>query len=110
MVRMPVFKLDRNLHFNMNKTMILTRDPTARHVYEREQYFLQNDPELRVDQGFTEKHRSGQVFGQGVPKENWERDSSPNQIRHIIHDDDTEGSPTDTQVIWMPERNEEDTN
>ncbi len=39
----PVFKSDGNLHFNMGKTMILANDPTACHVYERSQNFLQND-------------------------------------------------------------------
>jgi hypothetical protein len=43
----PVFKADGNLDFNMGKTMILTKGPTARHVYERAQYFLQNDPDLQ---------------------------------------------------------------
>ncbi len=27
--------------------MILAKGPTTRHVYERAQYFLQNDPELQ---------------------------------------------------------------
>ncbi len=27
--------------------MILTTGPTVRHVYERDQYFLQNDPDLQ---------------------------------------------------------------
>ena len=43
-----VFNLDGNLDFNMGKTMILTKDPTARHVYERTQHLLQNDPDLQV--------------------------------------------------------------
>jgi hypothetical protein len=37
------------------------------------------------------------------------RDSSPDEGRHIIHDDDMEDSPTDSPDLWMPERNEEDT-
>ena len=37
------------------------------------------------------------------------RDSSPDEERHIIHDDDMEDSPTDSPDLWMPERNEEDT-
>ncbi len=43
----PVFKSDGNLDFNMGKTMILTKGPTTHHVYERAQYFLQNDPDLQ---------------------------------------------------------------
>ena len=31
----------------MDKTTILAKGPTARHVYERAQYFLQNDPDLQ---------------------------------------------------------------
>ena len=46
-VSKPIFKLDGNLDFNMGKTMILTKGPTARHVYERAQHFLQNDPDLQ---------------------------------------------------------------
>ena len=38
-----------------------------------------------------------------------ERDSSPDEQRHIIDDDDMEDSPTDSPDLWMPERNEEDT-
>jgi hypothetical protein len=47
-VSKPVFKSDGNLDFNMSKTMILTKDPTSRYVYERTQHFLQNDPDLQV--------------------------------------------------------------
>jgi hypothetical protein len=32
----------------MDKTMILAKDPTTRHVYERAQHFLQNDPDLQT--------------------------------------------------------------
>jgi len=42
-------------------------------------------------------------------EEGQERDSSPDEIRHIIDDDDMEDSPTDTPELWIPERNEEDT-
>jgi hypothetical protein len=45
-VRKPVFKFDGNLDFNMGKTEFLSKGPSARHVYERAQYFLQNDPDL----------------------------------------------------------------
>ena len=38
-----------------------------------------------------------------------ERDSSPDEERHIIDDDDMEDSPTDSPDLWIPERNEEDT-
>ena len=38
-----------------------------------------------------------------------ERDSSPDEQRHIIDDDDMEDSPTDSPELWMPERNEDDT-
>ena len=37
------------------------------------------------------------------------RDSSPDEERHIIHDDDMEDSPTDSPDLKIPERNEEDT-
>jgi hypothetical protein len=43
----PVFKLDGNLDFNMGKTEFLAKGPTALHVYERAQYFLQTDPDLQ---------------------------------------------------------------
>ncbi len=43
----PVFKLDGNLDFNMGKIIILTKEPTGRHVYERSKYFLENDPDLQ---------------------------------------------------------------
>jgi hypothetical protein len=42
-----LFKLDGYLDFNMGKTMILGKGPTVRHVYERVQYLLQNDPDLQ---------------------------------------------------------------
>jgi hypothetical protein len=38
-----------------------------------------------------------------------ERDSSPDEQRHIIDDDDMEASPTDSADLCLPERNEEDT-
>ena len=43
----PVFKLDGNLDFNVGKTMFLAKGTTARHVYERAHFFLQNDPSLQ---------------------------------------------------------------
>ena len=46
-VSKPVFKLDGNLEFNMGKTEFLAKGPTARHVYERAQHFLQTDPDLQ---------------------------------------------------------------
>ena len=46
-VSKPVFKLDGNLDFNMGKTKFLAKGPTARHVYERAQYFLQTGPDLQ---------------------------------------------------------------
>ena len=42
----PVFKLDGNLDFNLVKTMFLTKGTTARYVYQRAEFFLQNDPIL----------------------------------------------------------------
>ncbi len=45
-VSKAVFNSDDNLDLNMGKTMILIKDPTASHVYERDQRFLQNDPDL----------------------------------------------------------------
>ena len=50
----PVFKSDGNLDFNMGKTEFLVKGPTARHVYERTQYFLQTDPDLQdITNDFT---------------------------------------------------------
>jgi hypothetical protein len=45
-VRKSVFKSDGNLDFNMGKTEFLAKGPTARHVFEQAQYFLQTDPDL----------------------------------------------------------------
>ena len=42
-----VFKLDVNLDFNLDKTMFLTKGTTGSHVYERTEFFLQNDPSLQ---------------------------------------------------------------
>ena len=42
-------------------------------------------------------------------EEGQERDSSSDEERHIIEDEDMEDSPTDTPEVWMPERNEDDT-
>jgi hypothetical protein len=47
-VSKSVFKSDGNLDFNMGKTEFLARGPTARHVFERTQYFFQTDPDLQV--------------------------------------------------------------
>ena len=44
-VSKPVFKSDGNLDFNMGKTEFLAKGPTARHEYERAQYFLQTNPD-----------------------------------------------------------------
>jgi len=46
-VSKPMFKSDGNLDFNMDKTEFLAKGPTARHVFERAQYFLQTDPDLQ---------------------------------------------------------------
>ena len=43
----PVFKLDGNLDFNLGKTMFLAKGTTARHVYQRAEFFLQTDPSLQ---------------------------------------------------------------
>jgi hypothetical protein len=45
-VSKSVFKSDVNLEFSMGKTEFLVKGPTARHVFERAQYFLQTDPDL----------------------------------------------------------------
>ena len=47
-VRNQVFKLDGNLDFNMGKTKFLGKSPMHRHVYERDQYLIQTDPDLQV--------------------------------------------------------------
>ena len=46
-VSKPFFKLDGNLDVNMSKTEFLVKGPSARHVYERAQDFLHNDPDLQ---------------------------------------------------------------
>ncbi len=42
-------------------------------------------------------------------EEGEERDSSSDEERVLIEDEDMEDSPTDTPGLWMPERNEDDT-
>jgi hypothetical protein len=42
-------------------------------------------------------------------EEGQERDSSSDEQRHIIDDDDMEDSPTDSPDLWLPERHEADT-
>jgi hypothetical protein len=62
-VRKPVFKSDDNLDFNMGKTMILSKGPTSRYVYERDQRFLQNDPDLQgITNDFTPEMFTVQVI------------------------------------------------
>ena len=39
--------MDGNLDFNTGKTEFLAKGPSARHVYDRSQYFLLNDPDLQ---------------------------------------------------------------
>ena len=39
-----------------------------------------------------------------------ERDCSSDETAKIIEDDDMEDSPPDTPELWMPDRNDEDTN
>ena len=36
----PVFKLDGNLDFNLDKTMVLVKGTTVMHTYQRAQFFL----------------------------------------------------------------------
>jgi hypothetical protein len=62
-VKKPVFNLDGSLDFNMDKTMILAKGITARHVYERAQYFLQNDPDL---QGIVKDFNQEMFSVQGI--------------------------------------------
>ena len=58
-VSKPVFKSDGTLDFNMGKTEFLAKGPTARHVYERAQYFLQTDPDLQgIANDFTPERYS----------------------------------------------------
>ena len=42
-------------------------------------------------------------------EEDQERDSSSDEERQIIEDEDMEDSPTDTPDLWMPDRNDGDT-
>jgi hypothetical protein len=42
----PVFKEDGNLDFNIGKTKVLAKGPTADHVFERAKHFLDTDPDL----------------------------------------------------------------
>ena len=53
--------------------------------------------------------RHGFLFYTRTMEEGQGRDSSPDEERHIIHDDDMEKSPTDSPDLWMPERNDDDT-
>jgi hypothetical protein len=39
-----------------------------------------------------------------------ERDSSSDEVAQIIEDEDMEDSPPDTPELWMPDRNDDDTN
>jgi len=41
-------------------------------------------------------------------EQNQERDTSSDEERHIIVDEDMEDSPTDTPDLWMSDRDEED--
>ena len=41
-----VFKEDGNLNFNIGKTKVLPKGPTADHVFERAKHFLDTDPDL----------------------------------------------------------------
>ena len=58
-----VFKLDDNLDFNLGKTMFLTKETTVRHVYQRTQFFLQNDPSL---QGIAHDFTSNMFSVEGI--------------------------------------------
>jgi hypothetical protein len=42
-------------------------------------------------------------------EEGQERDSSSDEERVLIEDEDMEDSPVDTPGLWIPERNEDDT-
>ena len=59
----PVFKLDGNLDFNLGKTMFLAKGTTVRHVYQRAQFFLQNDPSL---QGIAHDFTSNMFSVEGI--------------------------------------------
>jgi hypothetical protein len=49
----PVFKKDASLDFNISKTKILTKGPSADHLFEHTKYFLDTDPDLPP---FHEEH------------------------------------------------------
>jgi len=42
----PVFKKDGNLDFNISKTKVLAKGPSADHMFERAKHFLDTDPDL----------------------------------------------------------------
>ena len=42
----PVFKKDANLVFNISKTKVLAKGPSADHLFERAKHFLDTDPDL----------------------------------------------------------------
>ena len=42
----PVFKKDANLVFYISKTKVLTKGPSADHLFERAKHFLDTDPDL----------------------------------------------------------------
>jgi len=39
----PIFKKDANLHFNIGKTKVLAKGPSADHLFERAKHFLDTD-------------------------------------------------------------------
>jgi hypothetical protein len=41
-----VFKKDANLVFNIRKTKVLAKDPSADHLFERAKHFFDTDPDL----------------------------------------------------------------
>jgi hypothetical protein len=42
----PVFTKDANLVFNISKTKVLGKGPSADHLFERAKHFLDTDPDL----------------------------------------------------------------
>jgi hypothetical protein len=42
----PVFKKDGNLDFNISKTKVFAKGPSADHMFERAKHFLDTDPDL----------------------------------------------------------------
>jgi hypothetical protein len=85
-----VFKSDGNLDFNMGKTEFLAKGPTARHVFEQAQCFLQTDPDLQdIVNDFTPemfKAMGIEVFGTPIGTDVYIKDFVAQNCIKIMRD------------------------